>query len=114
MSYKALIDSKLTLAFNKLKDLAEDVTFTRNSVASFDFATGDPVTTTDPAVSVKAVVIKDNKKDSTSKLQLLFKSSDVAPMSSFSTVTIDATVYRVGTVIAERNYITLLEVFKEA
>lgn len=114
MSYKALIDSKLNLAFNKLKDLAEDVTFVRKTVDGFDFSTGLPSIQTDPNLEVKAVVIKSKKEKSADKIQLLFKSNSAEPFSSFSTVTVNGETYQIGDVLAERQYITLLEAFKEA
>ena len=40
MSYKALIDSNLTLAFDMLKDLAVDVVLNESSNNDFNFATG--------------------------------------------------------------------------
>ena len=115
MSYQALINRNLDKGFNLLKDLAIDITLTRNSV-DFDFNTNSTSTTQDSQVTLKAVVTDINKRSpeyNYLEKQVLFKSEDIDDLSVYDTVTIGSEIWKIGSRINNSGYIYLLSIYKD-
>ncbi len=116
MSYKALVTSNLRRAFRQLKDLAKEVVFIGREEVGFNFATKTTNDTTALPVTIKAVVIKDDKNVpdvGLRKQQLMFQTKDVENIKTYDRVQIDGNEWLVGEDIFSDNYITLLEVYKQ-
>lgn len=116
MSYKALIDSNLNLAFNTIKDLAITVTFIKKTGTTFDFAAGTTVHTTTTNITTKAVVVEEKKTSKTSNTktrQMMFKSKPLGDISLYDSVLIGADTWKLGDVISNSGYIILTNIYKE-
>lgn len=116
MAYVALIDSNLTRAFNLIKDLAVIGVFTKKSGVSFDFTSGETVTTSTSTVTTKVVILdlkKTSDKSNTVRKQLLVKSKNLENLTFYDTVTINNVVWKLGEVIHSNTFTTLLDIFKE-
>lgn len=113
MSYGNLIDQNLSLAYNQLKDLAQEVGFLSREMSDFNFATASSTLTEQPEKKIKAVILEESKKKNVRKRQLMFKSKDLPVLSEYDRVNIDAETWSVGLVVHQRRYITLLDVYKE-
>lgn len=61
MSYKTLITNNVKDAFNLVGDIAEDMTFTNQTVDSYDFATQTVVNGNSTTKTVKGIVNKEYK-----------------------------------------------------
>ena len=115
MSYKALIDRNLTLAFNQIKDLAEDVILKKSSSNDFDFGTG---TTSNTVVEkpIKAVVIKSNKMSNShngSVREIMFKSKGLGDLNAYDVVSFEGADWRFSTKINSDGYIIHAQVYRE-
>lgn len=114
MAYRALINSSLARAYRIASDLAIPVTFNRRAVA-FDFAAMETVALSSTVV-IKAIVA-DAKKPSAardvSKKELMFKTREIGDVALFDTVVISGIVWKVGDVIINGDFITILSIFKE-
>lgn len=80
MAYRAIIDSKLRMAFRMLKDLAVEATHTPSTV-DFDFALGGVTSSTSTPITFKVVVIEAQQKSPVTNNQtstILFKKADFA------------------------------------
>lgn len=114
MSYYRLLDRQLAVAFNQLKSLAEEAQFIRKESTGFDFNTVAPVSNTEAPKTLKVVILSEKKKGSTVKCEILFRSSALGDTpTAFSKVQIGETSWTVGPVVAERQYVTLLEIYRE-
>jgi hypothetical protein len=110
MSYKALIDSQLALAFRQLKDLAEDAIFKRAIVGDFDFSTLESNVTNAADAFTKVVVVDKRVSKGTEKWTLLFRvTDDIKDMNDFSRIEISGISLDIGPVLAQKNYIILVE-----
>ena len=110
MSYVNLIDTQLNNAYVQLKDLATTVVFNNRDVTGFDFSSAEPTVEVDPGKRVKAVILKESKKDNVRTVQLLLKTADLPEISQFDTVDIKGETWAVGPVTHQRRYVTLLNV----
>jgi len=115
LSYQALINKNLDLAFRKIQDLAIEVTITKNS-AEFDFNNGTTTTTPDLTKIVKAVIIDINKESQQydyQERQIMFKSQDLIDITAYDTVTIDSEIWKIGTRINNSGFIYLINIYKD-
>ena len=115
MSYKALVNSNVTLAFNLIKDLAEDVILVKSSDNDFDFETATASEKT-VNISTKAVVIKDAKKSKAHnaiKRQVMFKTRNLGDLTAYDRVMIEGKEWRFGPMINNDGYTVLAEVYRE-
>lgn len=116
MSYKALIDSNLNLAFKMLRDMADDCVFTIKADRAFDFGTGE-TTGVDSTIITKGVLIeeeKSTKKSNTETKLLLFKTRDLPDLKSLDTVTIGGVVWDIGPDIQGNGSTVLAKILREA
>jgi hypothetical protein len=119
MSYKNLINTNLTKAFNLIKDLAEDVIFVKRNSTVFDFNAADLKTSTTTQVVLKAIVInskKNSKTDSghnTSKKQIMLKSKDVGDISLYDSLILNNETWKFGPVLQNTGFVILAEISKE-
>jgi hypothetical protein len=116
MSYKALINSNVKLAFNLLRDLAEPVTLTKKLNSSFDFKTGNPVVTEAPSIVTKAVVTDSDKTSSehnTATKLALFKTQDIGDISYYDKISYKNQTWSIGPLITSDNFVTVVEFQKE-
>ena len=114
MAYQSLIDSSLAKAYRLVKDLAEDVTFTKKS-GEFNFSTMEAVSA-DTSVVVKTIVTdgKQAKENRNVKMkQLMFRSKDLGNISLFDIVVIEGETWKLGNVIKDSGYIIVVEAYKE-
>ena len=117
MGYRAIVNSNVTTAFNMLRDLAEDVTLNESSGETFDFGTGETVAGDNKSVTVKAVVIQDDKQSTehnTIKRQILFKTRGLGDINVYDSVVISGDTWRFGSTLNDDGYTVLAEVYKEA
>lgn len=113
MSYTALIDSKLTLAFKMAKDLAKTAVFTATASSSFDFSSAAAVKPNKTSTSVLVIVTSTVKKQSTVTKTLMAKSSELPSLNSYDTVQLEGSEWKVGTVLKSEGAILVFEIVKE-
>ena len=116
MSYKALVDSNVTLAFNLLKDLAVDATLSKSGTVTFDFDTASNVESTRAELPIKAVVVDDDKKSDKSNSivrQLLFKTRGLGDLNAYDRINIDGHEWQFGPLINNDGYTILAEIYRE-
>lgn len=118
MGYKAIIDSNITLAFNLLRDLAEDVVLNKSSDNNFDFSTGEmAVDRNKKDIAIKAVVIEDNKSGNGTlnaiKRQILFKTRGLGDINAYDKVIISGNEWNFGPMINNDGYTILAEIYRE-
>lgn len=117
MSYNKLIERNLVRAFKLLKDLAIDVTFTRQSSSEFNFATGTATVNAESPKVVKAVVLDSDKssdKSNSVKKSVLFKTKDVGNLNSYDTVVLPNGVsWKLGPVIKDTGFVAYVELLTE-
>lgn len=117
MSYKALIDSNLSLAFNLLKDLATEVVLTKKTVPQFNFGNGNAEFGANQTVITKAIEINSNKTSenrNTIQKELMLKSKDVGDLTNYTTVTINSNTWNLGEIQKNDGFILLVKIFREA
>ena len=122
MGYKSLVDSQVTMAFNLLKDLADDVTLNKSSNVSFNFNTGAKEEKSIPTV-IKAVVITDDKKSdihNSIKREVLFKTRSLGDINGYDSMTFENAhdthlngTWKLGPIINNDGYTILAEIYKE-
>lgn len=121
MSYTATIEKLVTLAFNKLQDLARDVTLHRKVSSDFNFSSGT-VSVTDTTLVVKAVdtgYSKSRKVDSKypkdRKVKtLMFKTAEVGDLKLFDQITISGEKWSIDSITKNDGFVTIAEVVKES
>lgn len=115
MSYKKLIENKVKQAFMMVKDLAEDVMFTRKLNSEFDFETGTAEST--PQSTYIKVVVMEGKKvgkvRNTVGKTLMAKTEDVGDMKLYETVSFNNQVWNIGAISKNDGFVTVFEVFRE-
>ena len=115
MSYSRLIDTNLTRAFNKLKDLAKVATVTKHTDVEFDFSAGEKTSST-TTITFKAVVLSsktDSVKTNTETTQILFKREDVGDLTTFDEVVVDGVSYKVGKAMKNNGYVSLATLVRD-
>jgi hypothetical protein len=115
MSYKALIESSVELAFKTVQDLAEDVVLIQRDSSSFDFATKATVKTSAVQTTIKCVVVNSKKKEKESnsvKKTLMFKSSDLADITLYDTVLLNGITWKMAQPQNDNGYVTILEIYR--
>lgn len=119
MGYRTTVRSNVQKAFNILKDLAINVTFSRSTVTEFDFATNAAVATVIPPVIVKAILINkarkpDSEQSGTSSTSLLMKVEDISDPTIYDRITMpDGSVWRIVTPCSNDGYTITVEIRKE-
>lgn len=116
MAYSALIDNNLKKAFNLVKDLATDVTFTKKVNPSFNFGTASAEFGTDQTVSTKVVIVdieKSSKDRNVNKRQLLVKSKEIGDINQYTTVSINAVTWNIGEITNGNGFINLVNIYRE-
>lgn len=113
LSYSALLDKQLSLAFNKLKDLAKIATVTKQKDAVFDFATLES-TATPETVSFKAILleVKKSTRQGVTK-QLFFKSASVGDIPLNSVISFEGQTFKAGPYAKSNGYVSLLYLYSE-
>jgi hypothetical protein len=117
MSYEALINTNLNRAFNLVKDLATDVQLTKKTGDSFDFATGASTPVLSSAIYTKAVVTDTEKSSTdrnTTKKLVMLKTEEIGSVSNYDTLQYQNAAWKIGPVIKSTQFITVVEIFKEA
>jgi hypothetical protein len=116
MSYKNLIDSSLNLAFNQLKDLAEDFIYIKKTSSTFDFNTS-LVTDTSVTYSAKTVIVgkeKSRKDFGVVSMQLLAKTKEIGNISNFDSVIYNNETWTISDNIKDNGFISLFSVIRES
>ena len=120
MGYKQLIDSKVNLAFNLLKDLAVEATLTKKTGQSFDFvnltvsATETPLVVKVIETDSKKPKSKDQKNSSNLTVkQLMVKTADVGDLKTVETFTISGVVWKVSEIQKNDGFISIVDVVRE-
>lgn len=116
MSYRKLINSNLKKAFRLLGDLIEEVTFTGKSEEGFDFATKTVKGVDKTPVTLKAVVVKDDRTNRSSPVNvqgLMFHTADMPDVKTFDRVEIAGTFWQIGDSLASDKYITFIEIYRK-
>lgn len=117
MSYKNLIDSKLKVAFNAVKDLAKEATLTKKNAASFNFGTGETELTNSETVSTKIVVAQSAKKSAdrnTINAQILLKSSEVGDLNNYATIAFESNIWNFSDIQKNDGFILVANIYREA
>ena len=81
MAFKTLITNQVNSAFNLIQDLAEDITFTNNSVSEYNFETGETTQVDGAQVIIKGVISKMSKdiNDNTMMIaEVILKTEDAS------------------------------------
>ena len=80
-SFKQLLDTNVTKAFNLIGDLAEDIKLKTVTSTDFDFSTSTTTTTNDTQITIKGVVSKVyNSEGADTKMlaDIIIKSKDIS------------------------------------
>jgi phosphatidylserine decarboxylase len=97
MALRDTITNGVNKAFSILDNLAVDVTFNLAQAAGYDFTTGVAATSSDGSVTVRGIVINDEKEaidGSGISTKLIVKKADISGnINLYSTFTIDGTTY---------------------
>lgn len=115
MSYSKLIDTNLTRAFNKLKDLAKVATVTKHTDVEFNFGSAEKTSSTQ-TISFKVVIISsktDSVKTNTETSQILFKREGVGDLTTYDEIVIDGVSYKVGKSLKNDGYVALVTIVRE-
>lgn len=114
MSYKNLVESNVSRAFELLKDLAKTVVLQKKASGSFDFNTGTAASTL-TNVSVKAVVVDGKKHRDRKTIQsvLMVKTADVGDIKAYDKVTVDGVIWNVGDVPKDGGFVTVANLYRE-
>jgi len=110
MSLKAKVSAAVDKAFAAIGDLAVSATLSNTNSSSYDFATGQAVTTT--TSKVVKVFLESTKKpsDGSFETKALMKSNVV--VDGYDTLTIGATVYSI-TDFTDDGFVITLKLTKE-
>lgn len=117
MGYNNLIDAKLKMAFNAIKDLAKDAVLTKKNAASFNFGTGSTELSGTETISTKIVISQTSKKaDNRNMLhaEILLKSSEVGDLNSYSTISFDSQTWTFGQIPKNDGFIVMANIYREA
>lgn len=112
MSYSKLIDSKLNLAFNKLKDLAVEATFTKKHNVDFDFSTGQVTGTPELPIVTKVVVTSEKVINATEYVEILVKSKELGALTTYDAISLNASNWQLNKAIKGSGFIYVLELVK--
>lgn len=116
MSYKALINTNLTRAFNLIKDLATSHEFVKRTGSAFNFATASAEHATTNTVTAKIVVMDDKKqtKDRGSVTKhFMARKSELGDVSIYDTVTIEGEIWKVGPLLQDTGFIIMASLHRE-
>lgn len=116
MSYSSMIDKQISIAFNKLKDLAIYVELTKTSTSEFDFGTST-VTNTTSTVVTKAVITETSKRskeqNSTEKLMML-KTKEVGDLKAYEQVQFEGQAWKIVLPLEHNGYVTMARLVRAA
>jgi len=116
VSYAALIDRQVVSAFNKVKDLAVDATFTKALSATFDFNAGTLSKTSDTPVTIKLIELdqkKPQKNSNTITKTVMVKAIDVGSLSLYDTLSYSGNTWRIGDALKETGRVWIFNIFRE-
>ena len=117
MSYESLINTNLNRAFNLLKDLAVDMQFVKKTGDGFDFATATSNLSNSSSVTVRAIITdteKSSKERNVIKKLVMFKTIEVGDVNVYDSVNYQNTSWKLGPIIKSTQFITVVEMYKEA
>ena len=122
MGYKSLVDSQVTMAFNLLKDLADDVILNKSSDVSFNFGDASTSQKTEQTV-IKAVVTDDDKKSqihNSIERQVMFKTRGLGDINAYDSLTFENShdihlngTWKLGPVLNNDGYTILASIYRE-
>lgn len=115
MSYVNLVNSKLTMAFNLVKDLAKDAVLVKRDNAVFDFAS-NAVVSGSSLVTVKCILIKaktSSRSINTTVQEVMFKTSELNTITDLDKLIIDDVTWKFSNILQSDGYITVAQVSKE-
>lgn len=115
MDFNNLIDKNVDKIFKTANSLTVDVEFSKKTFSEFDFGNSEASYTED-TVSIRGFVFTTKKKTDervVSSKSLMVQKKDIGNLSSYDTVSINGTVWGVGDVIKDDNYIIEFELKKE-
>jgi len=116
MSYSSLINSNLNKAFNLVKDLAVDATFTKRSDKSFNFATRTVKSSSGETITTKIIVLdskKPSKDRNTVTQQIMLKTAELGDLSLYDSIMIGTTSWKLGKFIRDDGFINIVELERE-
>ena len=121
MGYKSLVDSQATMAFNILKDLADDVVLNKKDSVSFNFGTGVKEERTTP-IEIKVVVLDDDKKSkihNSIEREVLFKTRGLGDINAYDSMTFENAhdvhlngTWKFGTILNNDGYTILARIYR--
>jgi hypothetical protein len=123
MSFQNLVNKNVNKAFNLIKDLATDVTFTKKAITGFDFNTKSNTAGTDTIVTTKAVIIESKKgrkgsigsntSRNAQRKEIMLKTQDIGDISFYDFVTFGGNDWKIGATIADNGFIVMSEIYRE-
>jgi hypothetical protein len=113
MSYQKLLNSKILQAFNLLKDLATEAIFIDTTVSGFNFDTATIEKEEAKPVSVKMVVVKTKKKDTTITKEVLARFVDTGILDEYDTLTFENKTWKLGSILQEVGQVIMFEIYRE-
>jgi len=117
VSYRSLIDKQVSNAFNKVKDLAVEATFTKRTSTGFDWNAGKTTSTSLAPIAVKLVVVeteKPAKGTNTIVKTVLLKASEVGDLNSYDSVKFEGFDWKLGERLHESGRVWMVKLFREA
>jgi hypothetical protein len=115
MSYKALINKNIKMAFRLIGDLAEEVILTKKLTSDYNFTTQTAAETTQN-ITTKAVITdadKESEDHNVMKKVMIFMTQDINNITAYDTITANSVIYKIGPLIKSDTYLTIVEVYKE-
>lgn len=117
MSYESLINTNLRKAFNLLKDLAVDMQFVKKTGDSFNFSTATSNLADSASITVKAIITdteKASKERNVTKKLVMFKTEEVGDVNVYDSINYQNINWKLGPIIKSTQFITVVELYKEA
>ena len=118
MSYHKLIQNNVKFAFNTIGDIAENITFTNNKVAGYNFATQAISENTDASITIKAVIESQYRtNDDTPRLEckIMIDSAnlDSKNIDNYDNVVLRGKTWKINS-FEDNNYVITLTVGRES
>lgn len=116
MSYGRLIDSKVEMVFNKVKDLAVAASFVKATGVAFNFNTASVEVDQDAPKTIKVVPIdlkKPNSKSNIIMKTIMMKAVDAEDLNSYDEINFSSHDWKIGDLLHQTGRVWVLNVYRE-
>ena len=117
MGYRQLIEKQVTLAFNKVKDLATDVILTKKIDVEFNFSTNAITNDSTEIINTKCIIntiIKKSEDKERTIKTAMFNTLDIGDINQYATITIGTDTWNIGPKINSDSFLTVVELLRSS